>query len=132
MFNVFSRARTRDQSIPPALAQAGLPAATDLVRVGLVRKPGPYSGRPVDFFYVFDPVYKDVLLASGHVEQDGAVVINGWPKPAENGPVRVPANRAEHADDERLVFLDANTSQVSEVGLSAPASSQRHPTERRQ
>lgn len=132
MFNVFSRARTRDQSIRQALAQAGLPAATDRARVVLVRKPGQYSGRRVDFFHVFDPMREDVHLASGHVEQNGAVVINGWPKPAENGPVRVPANRAEHADDERLVFLDANTSQVSEVGLSAPAPSQLHPTERRQ
>ena len=55
MFNVFSRARTRDQSIRQALAQAGLPAATDRARVVLVRKPGQYSGRRVDFFHVFDP-----------------------------------------------------------------------------
>lgn len=132
MFNVFSRARTRDQSIRQALVQAGLPAATDRVRVALIRKSGQYSGRRVDFFRAFAPTHEGVLLASGHVEQDGAVVINGWPKPGEKSSVREPANRAKHADDERLVFFDANASQVSEVGLRVPAPSQLNPMERRQ
>ncbi len=60
MFNVFSRARTRDQSIRQALVQAGLPAATDRVRVALIRKSGQYSGRRVDFFRAFDPTHEGV------------------------------------------------------------------------
>jgi hypothetical protein len=36
-------------------------------------------------------------------------------------PVREPANRANHADDERLVFWDADKARSSESTLSAPA-----------
>ena len=122
MFNVFSRSRDRSQIIRQALACAGLAAATDLARVTVVRNPGQYSGRHVDFFRAFDSAHQSVLLATGHVEQEGTVVVNDRLEPADSRPMREPANRAEHADDERLVFWNGNASRVSESAQPAPAS----------
>ena len=131
MFNVFGRSRNRDQVIRQALAQAGLDGATDLVRVAVVRSSGQYSGRRVDFFRAFEPAHQDVLLATGHVEPDGTVVINAQVKPAESQSTREPANRGVHADDERLVFWNANASPVSETAQSVPDAASLDAGERR-
>jgi hypothetical protein len=126
MFNFFSRSHARDATIRQALAQSGVSAATDPTRVAVLENQGQYSGRRVTFFRAFEPGHQDALLASGHVEHEGVVVINSPRELHDNPGARVPANRADHADDERLVFWDADSARVSEAALSAPAATWLH------
>jgi hypothetical protein len=126
MFNPFSRSQPHDVTIRQALAQAGVSAATDPARVALLEKQGVYSGRRVTFFRAVETRHQDVQLASGHLEHEGLVVINGRREPPDAADARVPANRANHADDERLVFWDADSARVAEAALSAPAATWLH------
>jgi hypothetical protein len=121
MFNLFNQSQPRYPTIREALVQAGLSAAGDPARVVVLEKHGQYSGRRVNFFRAVNPGQQDVLLRSGHVEPDGMVVVNSRSLPEGVTPVREPANRADHADDERLVFWDAAAAESSEATLSAPA-----------
>jgi hypothetical protein len=75
----------------------------------------------VKFFQAFEPGHQDLVLGSGHVEHDGAVVVDNQPAQEGAVPAREFANRATHADDERLVFWDADQARRSEASLSAPA-----------
>jgi hypothetical protein len=87
----------------------------------VVESHGRYAGRNVRYVRVFDPVraaelavavqrfsdldsYPSLVLWSGHVERDGLVAITRTPGPALGSPTRSLADRAGHADDERLVF----------------------------
>jgi hypothetical protein len=121
MSNFFNRSQRRYPTIRQALVQAGVSAAGDPDRVTVLETHGQYAGRRVTFFRAFEPGHQDVLLAAGHVEHDGLVVINLRVEPEGAAPAREPANRATHADDERLVFWDADAAQSSEATLSAPA-----------
>ena len=127
MLNFFNRPQRHYPTIRQALVQSGLAEAADPTRVALFEKHGNYAGRRVNFFQAFDPGQRDVLLGSGHVEHDGAVVVDN--QPVQNGAVAVrePANRATHADDERLVFWDAGKARRSAATLSAPAASWQQP-----
>jgi hypothetical protein len=118
MFDVFNRSRLHESTIRQALIQAGIAGATDRTSVAILEKRGDYSGRRVTFFSAFEPAHRDVVLASGHVEQDGTVVVNGRREAEGNTPARQATNRATHADDEHLVFWDADR---AEVALSATA-----------
>src|SRR6266545_4572223 len=91
MLNLFKRSAPRNSTIREALVHAGLLAAADPARVAVVEKHGDYVGRPVNFFTAFEPHQKEVLLASGHVEQKGMVVITYRPQPDAKTPTRVPA-----------------------------------------
>ena len=119
MLNLFKRSAPRNSTIREALVHAGLLAAADPARVAVVEKHGDYVGRPVNFFTAFEPHHKEVLLASGHVEQKGMVVITYRPQPDAKTPTRVPANRSAHADDDKLVFWDEQAAMASEAALSA-------------
>jgi hypothetical protein len=119
MLNLFKRSAPRNPSIREALVRAGLSAAGDPARVAVVEKHGDYVGRRVNFFTAFEPRHREVLLASGHVEQKGVVVINYQPQPEGASPTRVPANRSAHADDDKLVFWDEQAAMASEAALSA-------------
>jgi hypothetical protein len=121
MFNVFNRAQQRYPTIRQALVQSGLSAAGDPTSIAVLETHGQYSGRRVNFFRAFAPGRNDVLLGSGHVEHDGMVVVNGRREPEGGTPTRKPADRATHADDERLVFWNAAAARSSEATLSAPA-----------
>jgi hypothetical protein len=121
MFNFFNRSRPRYPTIRQALVQAGLSTADDPTRVAVLEKHGQFSGRRVNFFRAFEPGHQDLLLGSGHVEHEGLVVVNRQSEPEGAAPAREPANRATHADDERLVFWDAAAARSSEAILSAPA-----------
>jgi hypothetical protein len=121
MLNFFNRSQRRSPTIRQALVQSGLAEAGDPTRVALLEKHGNYAGRRVNFFQAFAPGHQDLVLGSGHVEHDGAVVVDNQPAREGAVPVREPANRATHADDERLVFWDADTARSSEATLSAPA-----------
>src|ERR687886_2433366 len=96
-------------------------AAGDPNRVTVLEKHGNYAGRRVNFFQAFEPGHQDLLLGSGHVEHEGAVVVDNQPAQEGAVPVREPANRATHTDDERLVFWDAGKARRSEASLSVPA-----------
>ena len=82
---------------------------------------GTYVGRRVKFFRALDAERSGVLLGSGHVEPNGAVVVSLRQSPEGPAPLRFLADRAPHTDDERLVFWDASTARRSEAALSAPA-----------
>jgi hypothetical protein len=127
MFNFLNRSQPRYPTIRQSLAQAGLSAAMDPSKVAILEKHGQYSGRRVNFFRAFEPGHKDLLLGSGHVEQEGLVMVDSQPeREAAVVPARVLANRASHADDERLVFWDARAARSSEAKLSAPAATWQH------
>jgi hypothetical protein len=105
-----------------ALASDGLPPGMDAATLQVVEHGGSYSGRRVSNFRVFDPQraaersirvrtfddldgHPELVLGSGHVERDGAVVLikRSFPTAAA-APSRSQASRADHADDERVVF----------------------------
>ena len=121
MFGFLNRPQRPYPTIRQALVLSGLPEAADPTRVALFEKNGNYAGRRVNFFQAFDSGHQDLLLGSGHVEHEGAVVVDNQPKHEGAVPVREPANRTIHADDERLVFWDAGKARRSEATLSAPA-----------
>ena len=121
MFNFFSRPQPRYPTIRQALVEAGLSTAGDRTRITVVEKHGQYAGRRVNFFSAFEPAHQDRLLGSGHVELDGMVIVDRRSEPEGAAPVRQPANRADHADDERLVFWDADAARSAVATLSAPA-----------
>jgi hypothetical protein len=121
MFNFFNRSQRRYPTIRQALVHAGLSAAGDPARIAVFEKNGQYAGRRVNFFSAFEPGHQDLTLRSGHVEREGMVVVDNRMGPEGPTPDRHPADRAVHADDERLVFWDASAARSSEATLSAPA-----------
>jgi hypothetical protein len=122
MFKFFERSAARYVTIRAALVQSGVADAGDFTRVALLETHGQYAGRRVTFFRAFEPGHQDLLLGSGHVEPDGLVVVSNLrPSQESTPPAREPANRAHHADDERLVFWDAAAAGSSEATLSRPA-----------
>jgi hypothetical protein len=126
MFNFFNRPQPRYPTIRQALVEAGLSAAGDSARIAVLEKHGQYAGRPVNFFRAFEPGQQDLLLGSGHVEREGMVIVNSRSEPDGATPFRQPANRADHTDDEHLVFWDADAARASEATLSAPAATWLH------
>jgi hypothetical protein len=126
MLNFFNGSRRRYPSIRQALVEAGLSAAGDPARVAVLETHGQYAGRRVNFFRAFAPGHQDVLLGSGHVEREGLVMVDSRREPEGAVPAREPAQRADHADDERLVFWDADAARSSEATLSAPAATWQH------
>jgi hypothetical protein len=79
--------------VAEALVSSGLPAGTDSAALRMLQKRGAYSGRPVRYFRVFDPAraaeqevsprtfadldtHPDLVLGSGHLERNGAVMLN--------------------------------------------------------
>jgi hypothetical protein len=120
MFNLFTKSPPYP-TIREALVQAGLAAAVDPAQITVLETRGLYSGRKVNFFSAFAAAHRDVLVVSGHVEHEGAVVVDTWPSPERAVPTRTSADRAAHPDDERLVFWNAEAARSAEATLSAPA-----------
>ena len=121
MFNLFNGPQVRYPTIRQALVQAGLPTAGDSSRIAVLEKHGQYAGRRVNFFRAVEAGHQDMLLRSGHVEPEGMVIVDSVSEPEGATPVRKLADRAEHTDDEHLVFWDADAARLSEATLSAPA-----------
>jgi hypothetical protein len=143
MLSFLRRSAPRYPTIRQALAQAGLSSATNPAMLGVVERHGSYSGRQVNFFRAFDPshaeaqkiqvhdfgdldAHQDLVLGSGHLERDGMVVVNRQAGADIPAPTRQPADRAAHADDERLVFWDAEFARSSGATLSEPAAAWLH------
>ena len=127
MFNVFRKSHPHQPAA--ALAQAlvgggGLLSGMDPATLAVVEQRASYSGRRVSYFRVFDPVrvaecgvdirvygdldaHPELVLGSGHVEQDGAVILTRRdPTQPASTLVRSQADRSAHADDEQVVFPD--------------------------
>ena len=125
MFDFLRRSRPQHPAtaLRRALERDGLlPAGAAPPAFDVVEARGRYAGRTVRYFRAFDPAragalgltirsYQDLsahpglLLRTGHVEEDGAVIIAGR-GPAMDAaiPVRERADRTAHPGDERFVF----------------------------
>ena len=125
MFDFLRRSSPQSPTtaIRHALKEDGLfSAGGESVALSVVELRGRYAGRTVRYFRVFDPArtgtggpnirsYQDLdahpglLLRTGHVEEDGSVIID-YRVPAMDAaiPVRERADRAAHPSDERFVF----------------------------
>ena len=124
MFNPF---RKSQPGRPPAalcraLVREGLPPGMDPLTLSVVLRRGSYSGRSVKYFRVYDAIrvteralevrrytdldaYPDMVLGSGHLEADGAVVLTKRARPQVTASsVRSEADRSAHGDDEQFVF----------------------------
>ena len=136
MFNFLHRSAPCYPSVRQTLVNAGLLSPTEHDALTVLEKRGSYSGRRVNYFRAFNPTHaggirvrtfadldahQDLVLGSGHVEREGMVVLNSRPEQTHAVPIREPADRAAHADDQRLVFWDAEVARSSGVTLSEPA-----------
>src|ERR687884_2395249 len=95
MFSVFKRSHRQQPTatIARALADEGLPPGMDPTTLRVVEQQGSYAGRRVKYFRVFDPLraterglqvrvfgdldaHSELVLGSGHLEHDGAVILS--------------------------------------------------------
>jgi hypothetical protein len=125
MFDFLRRSSPQSPTaaIRHALKEDGLfSAGGESTALGVVESRGRYAGRTVRYFRVFDPArtgthgltirsYQDLsahpglLLRTGHVEEDGSVIIDHRVPSLDAAiPVRERADRADHPGDERFVF----------------------------
>jgi hypothetical protein len=115
--------RRRAAAVRCALEREGLPAGVETaLALGVVEARGTSAGRRVTHVRVFDPrraaargllvqryrdldTHRNLVLRTGHIEPDGAVVIT-WraPLPDVERPVRAGADRGMRGDDERIAF----------------------------
>ena len=124
MFSLFRKSQPRQltAAMTRALVSDGLPPGMQPSTLSVVLQHGSYSGRRVSYFRIFDPIrlaerglqvqafsdldaHPDLVLGSGHVESDGAVVLSTRrDSQVTSTPVRSEADRSAHIDDERIVF----------------------------
>lgn len=124
MFAFFQQRHVRAPSLAleRALAAHALPPGLTPSSLRVLETAGNYAGRPVHFLLVFDPLragelgvavhgaadlegHPDLVLASGHREQDGSILLKPPAGRAEaSAPSRQRADRSTHADDESVVF----------------------------
>ena len=124
MFGFFRRPSSRPLSdaIRRAIAQDGMTApVSSPSQLRMVESRGRYSDRKVTYFRVFDAtstaqrsmdvqryqdfdVFPGLILRSGHVEQDGVVVLTRPVVVRQAAtPSRTQADRTQHADDAHIV-----------------------------
>lgn len=128
MFSFLRRSREPESPSAAIVAALGLAEPPDSIEsshLAVTTRRGSYSGRPVRYFRVFSPTsvgaqgvsvrifadldaHPQLVLGSGHVERDGAIVVTGRSRlPMAHTPDRSNADRAAHADDEQYVFPKA-------------------------
>src|ERR1051325_11400590 len=100
MFSIFRKSQPRrpTAALCRALVSDGLPPGMEASSLSVVERHGSYSGRRVTYFRVFDPirvaerpvrvrgyadldVHPDLVIGSGHVESDRAVVLTKRDRP---------------------------------------------------
>jgi hypothetical protein len=107
MFGFFRKSEPRHPAaaLSEALLTAGRTSSANVAGLQVLERRGNYAGRRVTYFRAFDPAdlaaravtaaaytdldsYPDLVLASGHLEQDGAVMLNRayLPTTATPGP----------------------------------------------
>ena len=125
MFGLFQKSQTHPPSamMARALASDGLPPGMDPSTLAVVQRNGSYVGRRVTYFRVFDPqrvaerglevrrfddldASPDLVLATGHLENTGAVVLakRNRPEVTSTAVMRDQADRSAHGEDEAIVF----------------------------
>jgi hypothetical protein len=124
MFSMFRKSQPRrpTAALCQALVSDGLPPGMEASSLSIVEQHGSYSGRRVTYFRAFDPIrvaeralqvrgyvdldlHPDLVIGSGHLEADGAVVLTRRDRPGVvRSPVRREADRSTHGDDEQFVF----------------------------
>lgn len=129
MFNLFRKPRPRQltEAMSQALAREGLPPGVQPSTLSVVQRNGSYAGRRVSYFRAFDPVrvaerglqirsftdldaHRDLVLGSGHVESNGAIVVSArFDSEVPRTLVRRAADRSAHTDDEQVVFPTQTT-----------------------
>ena len=139
MFSFLRTASPREPSVAlqHALTQQGLPHGLSVKRLRVLATQGKYAGRSVRYFRVFDPAaqgqlsvekfndldsHPELVVGSGHMEHGGAFAL--MERATATGsltPTRERADRALHADDEHLVFWNAEASRSSAAHLSEAA-----------
>jgi hypothetical protein len=142
MFGLFRRPAPRPltDAIRVAMQRDGhTPATLDPTQLRMVESSGRYSDRKVTYFRVFDPtstaqrsldirryqdfdVFLGLVVRSGHVENDGTVVLT---RPVvvrvPSSPVRTQADRTLHANDAHIVRGETGASaNVTMPESSAP------------
>ncbi len=108
MFGFCSKVGTspRLRRLSQALITAGRASSTDVAALRVFDRRGTYSARQVTHFRAFDPAnlanravtvatytdldpYPELVLAAGHLEQDGTVVLNRAYSPSPAAPGRL-------------------------------------------
>jgi hypothetical protein len=108
MFGFFKKSGPHPASagLSQALVTAGRVSSTDVAELRVLDRRGTYSARPVTHFRVFNAVnlanravtvatytdldpYPELVLATGHLEQDGTVVLNRAHNPSSPAPGRL-------------------------------------------
>jgi hypothetical protein len=124
MFDFLRRSQPADSAgtIRQAVVAEGSQSGLDAQALTVLVRRGSYSGRPVNYFRVFNPGvtatggvqprrYEDLdghpelVVGAGHVEKGGVVVLS--PRASKHTtptPDRLLARRESHVDDERVVF----------------------------
>jgi hypothetical protein len=125
MFGFFKSAGPHPltDAIMRAVELEGAPVGVPLNALQMVELKGRYSDRKVTYFRVFDAAtlaqrsvqvkkyadldaYQDLILQSGHVENDGKVVVTRPRVVRAQSPspnVREAADRSQHLDDAHIV-----------------------------
>jgi hypothetical protein len=130
MFDFFRKSQHNQPiaAISAALGSNGLPPGMDPATLVVLQQRGSYSSRKVNYFRVYDPVragerrvavrafsdldgHPELVLISGHLEMDGSVALTRREPNLEAAatPARSQATRANHADDEQIVFHEATS-----------------------
>jgi hypothetical protein len=105
MFGLFRRSGSRHPSagLSQALVTAGRASSTDVGGLQVLERRGTYAERRVTYFRAFDPAavadravpvaayadldsYPELVVAAGHLERDGAVVLNRGYRPSVAAP----------------------------------------------
>ena len=109
---------------PSTLVSARQLATSGTDALTVLEKSGSYSGPGVNFFRAFNPAHataaanrvpafadldahQELIVGSRPVECEGMVVLNSQPQQSHAVLIQELADRAAHADDQRLVFWDA-------------------------
>jgi hypothetical protein len=105
MFGFFRKSGPQPASagLSQALVTAGRASGTDVAELRVFERRGTYSDRRVTYFRAFDPadvadraltvaaytdldLYPELVLATGHLEKDGVVVLNRAYSPSAAAP----------------------------------------------
>jgi hypothetical protein len=145
MFGLFRKSGPRpvSEAISRAMQKdAGPSSAGNAALLRMVESSGRYSDRKVTYFRVFDPALattrsldvrqfrdlddaQNVIVRSGHVEQDGAVVLTrAVTVRASDSTIRSLADRSKHADDAHIVIHGETGASANPRAVETPQAGQ--------
>jgi hypothetical protein len=126
MFKFFRKPRSHQpptKLIAQAMAKGGLAPDIDPATLSVAEQSGSYSGREVTYFRVYDRLqaaerslnvreytdlddHSELILASGHIEKNGALALSGRERPPASTVAftRSKAVQGDHPDDDQIMF----------------------------